>query len=143
MPQLAVEYLLSADAHEASNTMKAIRFFGQVLAGALAMIIEGLIHYKVHPINEVNTVKDAFIVAFSFWPGMLIGYLVIWIQRHLARDEEPEAPAAAALCAVLWFVYLLRALTLLMGLPVLSNWTQQPVTWIVKFFELFIEHHHG
>lgn len=118
--------------------MKFLKFLAQVLGGALALLVEGAIHYEIHPINAVNTVKDALIVAFSFWPGVIVGYLAVWIQRHLAKDEEPDAPAAAALCALMWFVYLFRALTLAVGLPVLSNWTQSPVTWLVRFFELWV-----
>jgi hypothetical protein len=110
----------------------------QIFAGALALLVEGIIHYDVHPITEVNTVKDALLVAFSFWPGIIVGYAAIWIETRLARWREPEPPAAAALCAVLWFVYLFRAATLLIGLPVLSDWTQQPVNWLVRFFELFV-----
>jgi len=56
----------------------------------------------VHPITEVNTVAGALAVAFSFWPEMLVGSLAIWINTHLAGEEHPDAPAAAALCAVLW-----------------------------------------
>jgi hypothetical protein len=118
--------------------MKLGRFLAQVSGGALALLVEGAIHYEIHPINAVNTATGALIVAFSFWPGMLVGYLSIWIQRHIAKDEEPDTPAAAALCAAMWFVYLFRALTLAVGLPALSNWTQAPVNWMVRFFELWV-----
>lgn len=118
--------------------MKARSVVVQVVGGALALLVEGAIHYEVHPITAVNTVRGALAVAFSFWPGMLVGYVVVWINTHVAGDEHPDAPAAAALCAVLWFVYLFRAATLLIGLPILSDWTQAPVNWLVKFFELFI-----
>src|SRR5258708_20078500 len=117
--------------------MKVWRLLGKVFGGALALLVEGAIHYEIHPINAIDTAKDALIVAFSFWPGMLVGYLAIWIQKHIAKDEEPDAPAAAALCAAMWFVYLFRALTLAVGLPSLSNWTQTPVNWLVLFFDLW------
>jgi hypothetical protein len=118
--------------------MKFWRFLAQVFGGALALLVEGAIHYEIHPINAIDTAKDALIVAFSFWPGMLVGYLSIWIQKHVAKDDAPDAPAAAALCALMWFVYLLRALTLVIGLPSLSNWTQTPVNWLVRFFEFWV-----
>ncbi len=117
--------------------MGAIRFIAQVVAGALAGIVTGAIHYKVHPLTEINTVGSAIAVAFSFWPGMIIGYLAIQIER-IGGEDEPSPPAAAAICALLWFVYLFRATTLLIGLPVLSDWTQAPVEWLVRFFELFV-----
>lgn len=115
-----------------------MRFLAQCIGFFLALLVEGLIHYKVYPITEVNTVRGALIVAFSFWPAMLVGYLSVWLQRKIAGEEEPDPPAAAALCAVLWFVYLFRAITLAVGVPALSNWTESPVRWIVKFFEFLI-----
>lgn len=115
-----------------------MKFFAQFAGIFLALLVEGLIHYKVYPITEVNTVRGALLVAFSFWPGMLLGYLSMWIQRKLADDENPDPSAAAALCALLWFVYLFRAATLALGVPALSNWTQAPVGWIVRFFEFLI-----
>jgi len=118
--------------------MKFLKLLAQIFAGALALLVEGAIHYKIHPINEVSTATGAVIVAFSFWPGMIVGYVAVLIQRHLAKDEETDAPAAAALCGVMWFVYLFRALTLVIGLPVLSNWTQAPVNWLVRFFEMWV-----
>lgn len=118
--------------------MKLLKFLAQVLGGALALLVEGAIHYQIHPISAVGTAKDALIVAFSFWPGMLVGYLAIWIQRLSAKDEEPDAPVASVLCALMWFVYLFRALTLAVSLPSLSNWTQTPVDWLVRFFELWV-----
>lgn len=118
--------------------MKFLKLLAQIAGGALALLVEGAIHYQIHPINTVNTAKDAVIVAFSFWPGMIVGYLAVWIQQNLAKDEEADAPAAAALCALMWFVYLFRALTLVLGLPMLSNWTQSPVNWLVRFFEMFV-----
>ena len=113
-------------------------FFAQFVGFFLALSVEGLIHYQVYPITEVNTVKGALIVAFSFWPGMILGYFSMWIQKTVAGEEDPDPSAVAALCALLWFVYLFRAATLAVGLPVLSNWTQAPVTWIVNFFEFLI-----
>jgi|GEM_PF-5120358 hypothetical protein len=118
--------------------MKTKSLLAQFIGFFLALTIEGLIHYHVYPITEVNTVKGALIVAFSFWPGMFIGYLSMWIQANVAGEKDPDPSAAAALCALLWFVYLFRAATLLIGLPVLSNWTQAPVGWIVSLFEFFI-----
>lgn len=118
--------------------MKAKSFLAQFIGFFLALTIEGLIHYQVYPITEVNTVKGALIVAFSFWPGMLVGYASMWIQANVVGEEDPDPSAAAALCALLWFVYLFRAATLLIGMPVLSNWTQAPVEWIVGLFEFAI-----
>ena len=118
--------------------MKTKSLLAQFIGFFLALTIEGLIHYHVYPITEVNTVKGALIVAFSFWPGMLIGYTSMWIQANVAGEKDPDPSVAAALCALLWFVYLFRAATLLIGLPVLSNWTQAPVGWIVSLFEFFI-----
>jgi hypothetical protein len=106
---------------------------------ALALLVEGVISYQFHPLNAVNTPRDALIVAFSYWPGMLIGYLSIWLQRKATPEEDPDTPAAAAICAVLWFVYAFRALTLLIHARWLSNWTEAPANWIVKFFSLFVE----
>jgi hypothetical protein len=114
--------------------MKPRSLFIQILAGALALLVEGAINYKVYPINQIDTVWGALVVAFSFWPGMLIAYASIGIQRW-AGEKEPDVPAAAAICAMLWFIYLFRALTLAIGLPMLSNWTQWPVDVLVNFFE--------
>jgi hypothetical protein len=113
-------------------------FLAQFVGFFLALSVEGLIHYHVYPITEVNTAKGALIVAFSFWPGMLLGYASVWFQANLAGEEDPDPSAAAALCAFLWFVYLFRAATLAIGLPALSNWTQAPVGWIVGIFEWLI-----
>ena len=115
-----------------------MKFLIQFVGLFLALSIEGLIHYQVFPITEVNTAMGALMVAFSFWPGMIIGYLSMWVQRTVAGDDNPDPSAAAALCALLWFVYLFRAATLLVGLPGLSNWTQAPVSWIVSLFEWMI-----
>ncbi len=76
-------------------------------------------------------------MAFSFWPGMILGYLAMSIDRS-GGENESTPPAASAICALLWFVYLFRALTLLIGLPILSNWTEVPINLIVRFFEIFI-----
>lgn len=118
--------------------MNVKSFLAQVAGFFLALTVEGLIHYKIYPITEVNTVMGALIVAFSFWPGMILGYFSMWLQTAFAGEEDPDPSAAAALCAFLWFVYLFRAATLAIGLPGLSDWTQTPVNWIVKFFEFFI-----
>lgn len=115
--------------------MSALKWIAQIATGTLAGIVTGAIHYRVHPITEINTFGSAIGVAFSFWPGMLIGYLAIYIERG---EKEPDVPAAAAICAFLWFVYLFRAITLLVGLPILSDWTHAPVNWLVKFFEFFV-----
>jgi hypothetical protein len=117
--------------------MSACKWITQIATGTLAGVVTGAIHYQVHPITEIDTFGHALAVAFSFWPGMLIGYLGIYIER-VGGEEEPDVPAAAAICAFLWFAYLFRAITLLIGLPVLSDWTQGPVNWLVKFFELFV-----
>src|SRR6185437_7697969 len=101
-----------------------------------AVIVTKAIHYHVHPLTEINTVLGALAVAFSFWPGMILGYLVLALKRSRG-EKEPDVPAAAGICAMLWFVYLFRALTLLIHLPVLSNWTQAPVGWLVNFFDHF------
>ena len=114
------------------------KFSIQVLVGALALWVEGLIHYTLHPLNAVNTAGGALIVAFSYWPGMLIGYVSIWLQRKVDPDEPPDTPAAAAICALLWFIYLFRAFTLLIHLPSLSNWTEIPANWLVRFFAMFV-----
>ncbi len=113
--------------------MKAIL---QAVAALAALLVTGAIHYHVHPLTEVNTVLGALAVAFSFWPGMILGYLVLALKRSRG-ENEPEVPAAAGICAMLWFVYLFRALTLLVHLPGLSNWTQAPVEWLVSVFERF------
>jgi hypothetical protein len=118
--------------------MKFGRFLAQILGGALALLVEGAIHYEIYPLTSINTARDAVIVAFSFWPGIIVGYLSVWIQKHLAKEEEPDVPVAAALCSVMWFIYLFRALTLAVGLPSLSNWTEAPVHWLVHFFELWV-----
>lgn len=117
--------------------MRALKLIAQIVTGTLAGIVTGAIHYQVHSITEIDTFGNALAVAFSFWPGMLMGYLGIYIER-LGGEEEPDVPAAAAICAFLWFIYLFRAITLLIGLPALSNWTEGPVNWLVKFFELFV-----
>jgi hypothetical protein len=118
--------------------IKFFRFLAQTIGAALVVIVEATIHYKIHPITAVNTPRDAIIVAFSFLPGVFIAYASIWLQQRITSDDEPEVPAAGALCSVMWFVYVFRALTLAIGLPGLSNWTEAPVNWTVRFFELFI-----
>lgn len=120
-----------------ASFLKDPRFYAHVVATAIAILVTGLIHYKVHDLTEIDTFWGAIGVAFSFWPGMILGYLAMAIER-IGGKEEPTPPAAAAICALLWFVYLFRALTLLIGLPVLSNWTAVPVSLIVKFFEIFV-----
>lgn len=115
--------------------MKVLRFFGQLTGSVLAFLAERAIHYKIHPFTSVDTVKDALIVAFSFWPGILIAYLSMWIATTLGGEKDVDAPAAGAICSMLWFVYLFRAITLLIHLPGLSNWTEAPAVWIAKSFE--------
>ena len=117
--------------------MKAKRVLIHIFGGILATILTGVIHYNVHAITEINTFWSAVAVAFSFWPGMLIGYLVIYLKER-GGDDDPAPPVTAVICALFWFVYLFRAATLLIGLPILSNWTQKPVDLLVKFFEFFI-----
>ena len=119
--------------------MNVKSFLAQLAGFVLALTVEGLIHYQIYPITEVNTAKGALIVAFSFWPGMILGYFSMWIQKTIAGEEYPDPSAASALCALLWFVYLFRAAPLALGLPVLSEWTQTPVNWIVNIFEFFIK----
>jgi hypothetical protein len=116
--------------------MKAKSFFIQVLAGILACFVTGVIHFKVQPITKINTTANAVAVAFSFWPGLIVGHIAIYFGRLIGEDEL-KLSVASEICALLWFVYLFRAATLLLGLPILSNWTQAPVNLLVKFFELF------
>jgi len=121
-----------------ADKVKVGSFFAQVTGGASdSRRARCSLHYDIHPITDINTSIGALFVAFSFWPGMIVGYFAMWVWKHWAKDEEPEPPAAAALYAVLWFIYLFRALTLFIGLPVLSNLTQVPVDWLVKIFESF------
>lgn len=114
-----------------------MKFIIQTAALTVTFFVVRFISYKIHPLSDVNTFWGAIVVAFSFWPGILLGYLALHIQR-IARpneNEPQEVPVAAAICSMLWFVYLFRALTLLIHLPVLSNWTQVPVELLVRFFE--------
>jgi hypothetical protein len=57
----------------------------------LALLVEGAIRYEIHPLTAINTTRDAVIVAFSFWLDIIVGYLSVWIQKHLAKEEEPDA----------------------------------------------------
>jgi hypothetical protein len=110
------------------------RILWQLLAVTVAVAGAGLVQYHVQPLTSVNTVGGALLVAVSFIPGMLVGGAAVWFQKR-ARIEEPDVPAASAICSLLWFVYLFRAATLLIGLPVLSNWAQKPVEILVKILE--------
>jgi hypothetical protein len=115
--------------------MGCMRLLIQAAALLATAFVIRLISYNIHPLNDVNTFWGAIAVAFSFWPGILLGYLALHLQRVATRekDENQDPPAAALICALLWFVYLFRAATLLIHLPALSNWTQAPVDAIVKF----------
>jgi hypothetical protein len=109
----------------------------QVVAGILATVVTGVIHYKVHPLTEIDTFGNAVAVAFSFWPGLIVAHIAIYIGRIVGEDELKLSVASEA-CALLWFVYLFRAGTLLLELPVLSDWTRVPVNIIVRFFDIFV-----
>ena len=111
-----------------------VKLLGQLVAAVLAFVLADLIHYEIHPLTSINTVGGALVVAFSYLPGVLIGYLVIWIEQK-AGEDDPDVPVAAVICGLLWFVYLFRALTLLVGLPGLSNWTQAPAELLVRILE--------
>jgi hypothetical protein len=111
-----------------------VRLLRQLAAALVILLLTGLIHYQVRPLNSVDTAGGAFILALSCFPGIIIGYAIVAIQRR-SGDDDPDVPVAALICALLWFVYLFRGLTLLLGLPGLSNWIEGPVDVLVKGIE--------
>ena len=115
--------------------MGFLRLLFQVAALLATAFVLQLIDYKIHPLSDVNTFWGAIAVAFSFLPGILLGYLALSLQRVATREkaENQDPPTPALICSLLWFVYLFRAATLLIHLPALSNWTQAPVEAIVRF----------
>lgn len=111
-----------------------VRLLWQMAAALIILLLTDLIHYEIRPLNSVDTVGGALILALSCFPGVVIGHAIIGIQRRLG-DDDPDVPVAALICALLWFVYLFRALTLLIGLPGLSNWMEGGVDALVEGIE--------
>jgi hypothetical protein len=71
----------------AGGFMNAKSFFVQVFAGILACFVTGLIHFKVQPFTKINTPVNAVAVAFSFWPGLIVGHIAIYLGRLIGEDE--------------------------------------------------------
>ena len=111
-----------------------VKLLWQIAAAVVIVFLTDLIHYHVHSLRSVHTFSGALIVAVSFLPGVIIGYLIVWIQRK-SGEEEPDVPVAGVICALLWFVYLFRALTILVGLPALSNWMGGPSDFLINGLE--------
>ena len=114
-----------------------MKLASQLSGGALALLVTGAIHYHLHSLTAINTFGHALVVSFSFWPGMFLGYLAMKVVRFSGLNESPPS-VASAICAFFWFIYLFRAITLLVKMPQLSNWTEGPVFWLVYFFDLFV-----
>ncbi|MEE9139261.1 MAG: hypothetical protein V3U18_00615 [Alphaproteobacteria bacterium] len=116
--------------------MKLIGLITQIVALVLAGLVTAGIHFHLHPLTRIHTVGDAVASAFSFGPGMIIGYLGLSVERLLGKDD-PTPSAAAAICVVFFGLGLYRAATLLIRRSDLSDWTIIPLRTLVGFLELF------
>ncbi len=108
----------------------------EFLALAMSAFVIAAIHYNLHSLNQVNTIPDAVVAAFSFAPGIVIGYLAIHLQRLLGKDDP--APTFAFLISFAFFALcLFRAATMFVRMSYLSDWTRVPVNALVDLFDVF------
>lgn len=116
--------------------MKLKVLLTQLATLVLAAFATAGVHFNLHSLIKIYTVGDAMATAFSFMPGMLIGYAGTYVER-LAGKDSPTPSLAAAICLIFFLIGLFRAVTLLFKFSHLSEWTRVPLDGLVAFFNVF------
>ncbi len=116
--------------------MKLKVLLTQIATLVLAAFATAGIHYNLHSLIKIYTVGDSMATAFSFLPGMFIGYAGTYVER-LGGKDTPTPSVAAAICLIFFVLGLFRAATLLLKVSDISNWTRVPLEGLVAIFDVF------